>query len=204
MIDFPSSPGVGQQYTAPNGVTWVWDGVKWTALGAAGPQTPIAMNDNRIINGDMRIDQRNNGASGTANNGYTVDRWQYAGAQASKGAWQRITASGPLTAAIGFQNYLLFTSSSAYASAAGDAFTFHQRIEADMVTDFAFGTASAQPITLSFWAVSSLAGTFGGSIKNTAGDTLLPIYVFDPRREHLDENRRHHSRRHSRNMGDER
>ena len=24
------------------------------------------MNDNRIINGDMRIDQRNNGASGTA------------------------------------------------------------------------------------------------------------------------------------------
>ena len=26
---------------------------------------PVAMNDNRIINGDMRIDQRNNGASGT-------------------------------------------------------------------------------------------------------------------------------------------
>ena len=32
--------------------------------------------DNRIINGDMRIDQRNNGASGTAI-GWTVDRWQY-------------------------------------------------------------------------------------------------------------------------------
>ena len=27
---------------------------------------PQFSNDNRIINGDMRIDQRNNGASGTA------------------------------------------------------------------------------------------------------------------------------------------
>ena len=27
---------------------------------------PQAIGDNRIINGDMRIDQRNNGASGTA------------------------------------------------------------------------------------------------------------------------------------------
>ena len=34
----------------------------------------VVIGDNRIINGDMRIDQRNNGASGTAN-GYTVDRW---------------------------------------------------------------------------------------------------------------------------------
>ena len=48
-----------------------------------------AMNDNRIINGDMRIDQRNNGASGTAS-GYTVDRWGYAGApQTGKGQFQR-------------------------------------------------------------------------------------------------------------------
>ena len=37
---------------------------------------PQAIGDNRIINGDMRIDQRNNGASGTAD-GYTVDRWRF-------------------------------------------------------------------------------------------------------------------------------
>ncbi len=36
--------------------------------------SPQAIGDNRIINGDMRIDQRNNGAAGTAS-GYTVDRW---------------------------------------------------------------------------------------------------------------------------------
>ena len=38
------------------------------ALGAATKQSVDARGagDNRIINGDMRIDQRNNGASGTA------------------------------------------------------------------------------------------------------------------------------------------
>ena len=32
--------------------------------------TVVPMGDNRIINGDMRIDQRNNGASGTASGLY--------------------------------------------------------------------------------------------------------------------------------------
>ena len=43
---------------------------------------------NRIINGAMVIDQRNAGASGTAN-GYTVDRWAYVASQASKATWQQ-------------------------------------------------------------------------------------------------------------------
>ena len=29
MIDFPASPTLGQQFTAA-GVTWTWDGTKWT------------------------------------------------------------------------------------------------------------------------------------------------------------------------------
>ena len=58
------------------------DGTTITASGsgvitAAGVAVP-AMNDNRIINGDMRIDQRNGGASGAAA-GYTVDRWLICG-----------------------------------------------------------------------------------------------------------------------------
>ena len=127
---------------------------------------PVAMNDNRIINGDMRWDQRNNGASGTGG-GYTVDRWLYGPSQASKGTWQRILANagGPIQIA-GFNYYLSFISSSAYAVLASDAFYFTQLVEADMVGDLAWGTASAQPVTLSFWALSSLAGTFGGAIRN--------------------------------------
>jgi hypothetical protein len=35
-LNFPSSPSVGQEYAAPNGVTYTWDGEAWTLTG--GPQ----------------------------------------------------------------------------------------------------------------------------------------------------------------------
>ena len=60
------------------------DGTSITASGSGVltvPSTAVqAMNDNRIINGDFRIDQRGiaSGAGGAANNVYTVDRWYYA------------------------------------------------------------------------------------------------------------------------------
>jgi hypothetical protein len=174
MIDFPASPTVGQQFTAA-GVTWVWDGTKWAASGLSIAYVPLAgfvpaMNDNRIINGDMRIDQRWNGASGTAN-GYTVDRWQYLGSLV-KGTWQRVPTN---TAAFGFLYCLSFISSSAYASIPADYFVFTQFIEADMVGDFAWGTANAQPVTLSFWVNCSLAGTFSGAIRNAAATRSYPF-----------------------------
>ena len=126
----------------------------------------VPMGDNRIINGDMRIDQRNNGAAGTANTGgiNTVDRWGYYGAQASKGSWGRNlnAVSGPP----GFPYYLGFQSSSAYVSLAVDYFEFMQSIEADQISDFQWGTSNAQAVTLSFWAYSSLTGTFSGAIAN--------------------------------------
>ena len=125
--------------------------------------------DNRIINGDMRIDQRNNGASGTAISVYTVDRWFYGATVAAKGTWQRGGA------AVGFGACLSFVSSSAYTLLAGDTFYFSHRIEADMLTDFQWGASSAQPVTLSFWVFSSLTGTFGGVIKNTTPDRSYPF-----------------------------
>ena len=171
MIDFPSSPTNGQVFTS-GAQSWTWDGAKWVASGVyVGP--PQYSNANRIINGDMRIDQRNNGASGTGNATYTVDRWRYSGSQVTKGAWQRY--SGPSLIPVGFGSALSFTSSSAYALLAGDSFTFYQPIEADMVSDLAWGTANAQTVTLSFWVLSSLTGTFGGSIRN---DTLNRSYPF--------------------------
>lgn len=133
-------------------------------------QTVVAQN--RIINGDMTIDQRNNGASGTAQNAYTVDRWKFNGSQPSKGTWGQ-TASG--TALTQFPYSLAFTSSSAYVPLATDNFTFTQMIEAYNTNDFAWGTTQAQPATLSFWAFSSLSGTFGGSIRNYAGTRSYPF-----------------------------
>ena len=135
---------------------------------------PQAMGDNRIINGDMRIDQRNNGASGTAAS-YTVDRWFYNLTQNGKITWGRNGAGNGLSGPSGFPYCLGAVSMSAYASLAGDVFEFYQPIEADFVSDLAWGTSSAQSVTLSFWAYSSLTGTFSGSIRNPAGTRSYPF-----------------------------
>ena len=170
MIDFPASPIIGQTFTAA-GVTWIWDGAKWLPNGLA-PTVVPGINDNRIINGDMWVDQRNGGASGTAN-AYTVDRWQYQSNQLSKGTWQR---NGNTPAAPGgFPYGLVFSSASAFASAATDYFQFSQAIEADMISDFQWGTASAQPVTLSFLAYTSQIGTFSGCLGNYAATRNYPF-----------------------------
>jgi len=127
---------------------------------------------NRIINGAMVIDQRNAGASGTAND-YTVDRFAYYGSQASKGTWQQ--NAGSVTPPAGFVNYLGFTSSSAYSITSTDIFDFYQRIEGNNVSDLAWGTANAKTVTLSFWVYSSLTGTFGGALLNNAQTRSYPF-----------------------------
>jgi hypothetical protein len=127
---------------------------------------------NRIINGAMVIDQRNAGASGTAN-GYTVDRFQYYGSQASKLTWQQ--NAGSVTPPSGFVKYLGFTSSSAYSITSTDEFGISQSIEGLNVADLGWGTASASSVTLSFWARSSLTGTFGGSLRNSGATRSYPF-----------------------------
>jgi hypothetical protein len=118
---------------------------------------------NRIINGAMVIDQRNAGASGTAQNAYTVDRWKYVASQASKGTWGQNLNS--VTPPAGFTNYLGFTSSSAYSVLAGDYFAIQQVIEGYNMYDFGWGTANAKAVTISAWVYSSLTGTFGGALQ---------------------------------------
>jgi len=119
---------------------------------------------NRIINGAMVIDQRNAGASVTPNNSYTLDRWLYENVQTGKVTIQQ--NAGAVTPPTGFTNYLGVTSTSAYSVLSGDTFLITTRIEGYNMAYFAFGTASASYITLSFWVRSSLTGTFGGSFGN--------------------------------------
>jgi hypothetical protein len=129
---------------------------------------------NRIINGDMRIDQRNAGASVTPVTGaYTLDRWSYYSTQASKFTVQRNAGSVPPPA--GYTNYMGITSTSAFSVAASDYFIMTQAIEGFNVSDLSFGTANAKTITLSFWVYSSLTGTFGGVIENSSQDRAYPF-----------------------------
>ena len=130
---------------------------------------------NRIINGAMVIDQRNAGAS-VANTGlkiYSLDRWFIQGISSTKFTAQQ--NAGAVTPPAGFINYLGITSSAATSLAAGDYYFFGQSIEGLNVADLGWGTANAQTITLSFWARSSLTGTFGGALRNSAGNRSYPF-----------------------------
>lgn len=126
---------------------------------------------NRIINGAMMIDQRNAGASGTANDGvFPVDRFSFAMTQSSKGTGQQST-----TAPAGFVNSALFTSSSAYSVLSSDSFVFRQLIEGFNVADLGWGAVGAATVTLSFWVRSSLTGSFGVVVSNSAQNRCYPI-----------------------------
>ena len=128
---------------------------------------------NRLINGGMTIDQRNAGASVSGNNNYTLDRWQALVSASGKYTVQQ--DAGAVTPPTGFTDYLGVTSSSAYSVSSGDYFTINQRIEGFNCADLNWGSASAKTITLSFWVRSSLTGTFGGSLRNSASNRSYPF-----------------------------
>lgn len=128
---------------------------------------------NRIINGDMRIDQRNAGASVTPDSVYTLDRWQAQNTQTGKFTVQQ--NAGSVTPPTGFTNYLGVTSTSAYSVTSTDWFNICQPIEGFNCADLAWGTANAQTVTLSFWVRSSLTGTFGGAIVGASNSRSYPF-----------------------------
>lgn len=130
---------------------------------------------NRIINGDMVIDQRNSGSAFTINSAaytYTLDRWSGFG-QATDGVF---TVQRSTTAPAGFVNSLLATVTTADASIGASQYYFiAQKIEGFNVSDLGFGTANAKTVTLSFWVRSSLTGTFSGSLTNDAYNRGYPF-----------------------------
>lgn len=131
---------------------------------------------NRIINGDMRIDQRNAGAnSKPIGDGYDgmVDRYRTVFSGSSKfTVGQNLDSISTLPP--GFIN-CMGVKPSGNAVSSSDYNTIFQKIEGTNVDDFGWGTANAKTITLSFWVRSSNTGTFGGAITNNAINRSYPF-----------------------------
>jgi hypothetical protein len=126
---------------------------------------------NRIINGDMRIDQRNAGSAVTTSGAFPVDRFQIV--NITDGAF---SAQQDSSAPTGFVNSLKFTITTADTSlTTNQLLVLIQRIEGTNVSDLAWGTANAQAVTLSFWVRSSLTGTFGGALRNGVVNRSYPF-----------------------------
>jgi hypothetical protein len=126
---------------------------------------------NRIINGDMRISQASVGTAVTTTASFPVDRFRLGFSMDGACSVQQDTL-----APTGFINSLKFTTTTADTNlGTSQSVIIQQRIEGTNISDLAWGTAGASPVTLSFWVRSSLTGTFGGSIQNSASNRSYPF-----------------------------
>jgi hypothetical protein len=172
-INFPPSPVIGELFTV-GAMIWLWDGAKWIfvpSAGAGGGGATI----NRIINGDMLINQRGAILSNVLNV-FPADRWQYLATLYPRGNAGRIYigTAAPAYWALSYQNTLQ-NSNVAFL----EIVCFRQTIEADMLGDIRWGSAGAKPLTLSFDVLASggipEGVLLGGSIQNAAQTRSFPF-----------------------------
>jgi hypothetical protein len=108
----------------------------------------------------MTISQRGTSFN-PATNGVGLDRWTIRSSPSASAFSVTQSTSAPT----GFLNSQLITSLGTTTVGSGDYYTIDQRIETANAYDFAWGTASAKTVTLSFWVYSSLTGTFAGGLN---------------------------------------
>jgi len=119
---------------------------------------------NRIINGDMRIDQRNAGSIVSTGSGYNVDRWTLARSSTAVVSAQQIT--GPTQ--LGFQKAIELKVTTSTTLSTSQFYLLDHRIEGLNASDLNWGTSSGSSVTLSFWANPSLTGIYNVALRNTS------------------------------------
>ena len=120
-------------------------------------------NRNLIINGAMQVAQRGTSATGVTTNGYrTCDRFQLL--ISDMGAY---TVTQESDAPAGFANSFKVNPTTADAStSAGDYLFVAHKLEGQNLQQLQKGTASAKPVTLSFWVKSYQTGTFQVNMRD--------------------------------------
>jgi hypothetical protein len=133
---------------------------------ASGSFAPVGMR-NRIINGDMRIDQRNNGAAVNSASGgsFAVDRFKSFGFNGGVYTTQRST---DVPTGQGFVNSIVATVTTTDSPTGTDYYLITQEVEGFNFADLQWGSASAKSVILSFWVKSSLTGTYTAAFRNSA------------------------------------
>ena len=131
------------------------DGDAGTINGIPYASTGPLSNRNLIINGGMKVSQRETSVAVITGAGYfTVDRFKTG--LNTLGTW---TVAQESDAPEGFSKSLKMTCTTADASpAAGDFATINHRIEAQDLQQLKYGTSSAETFTLSFWVKSNKTG----------------------------------------------
>jgi hypothetical protein len=135
----------------------------------------MGMFRNLIINGDMTIDQRSNGASFTVPNGTfslgSCDRYKFYNENTFYTAQQVTISDLPY-----FSKALKIMCTQAVASSSGFAF-LSQYIEYNNIANLNLGTSNSLSTSLSCWLKSSIIGTFHARLQYVVNTTRISYLV---------------------------
>jgi hypothetical protein len=122
------------------------------------------------VNGSCDFDQLNGGAATTAL-GYCLDTWVFNRIGVWTASVQQVPDAPP-----GYRNSLKLSCTGGNgAPAPSDLMTLYEVVEGVRVGRLRWGTASAQPLSIAFWAKAHRPGNYGGSLRNPAGDRSYPF-----------------------------
>lgn len=132
----------------------------------------LGMFRNRVINGDMRIDQRNNLAPIVlANATYPCDRFLIntttAGGTGTAQSMALTSSDAPFSQ--GFKRALrVSVGATPYTLTAGSGFTLiKHKIEANNISDLNWsGNGNGSPVTVSFWFRAKVSGNYPFTLRN--------------------------------------
>tara|TARA_R100001463_G_scaffold54640_2_gene105722 strand:+ start:825 stop:2438 length:1614 start_codon:yes stop_codon:yes gene_type:complete len=158
-------------------VTGICTATSFSGSGEGLTRTTPYSHRNLIMNGKADVFQRFLGGSqvscNSGSNFYCMDRW-YARGESSSGVFsliqQDISSEG-----IGVPHAIRVNVTTNVTPAGGDVYKIAQRIEGKNIGHLSFGTSGAKTITLSFLVKSSVTGTHGGSLMNSAQNRSFPF-----------------------------
>ena len=124
-------------------------------------------------NGAMTVAQRGTSATVTSLTQFVCDRWAFNYANTDELA---ATVSQDTDAPDGFAYSFKWTTNTGETSVASDEYAYvYQKIEAQDLQSLSYGSASAKPVTLSFWVKSSVTGTYAAGIYAADGLRIINL-----------------------------
>ena len=168
-------------FSYPQGTDLVTNGAAAIQTLAEGVDTALfntpSSYRNLIINGHMQVWQRSFNTFTTVSTfGYfTADRWR--SDMSSLGTWLQVSSTDtPTGRGFGYslRNYCQVADA---APAAGDNLRIQQRIEGQNLQLVRKGTASAKPITLSFWVKTTTTGTMIVELEDVTNSRFCSVSV---------------------------
>jgi hypothetical protein len=126
---------------------------------------------NLLQNGAMTISQRGTTFTSPNSGTYTLDRWKY-----ERGGGAACTIEQSSDAPNGFGKSIKVTVTTPEGTiGAGDFSQLLYQIEGQDIAPLSYGTADAKPMVFSFWAKSSVTGSFPFSLQNNNGSRVFPV-----------------------------